>query len=136
MSSRHRINRNISLKGRNQFPDNIKKYVLTDTDELSIKYALDIENYSVMEKNSEANKLNWYGARLNILKNFYCKTNVELSIAVGVSDTYISNFIDNKKVPPKNILDKFCFLFEVPVQFFTDREITIKLNEQFKLTML
>lgn len=126
---------NSSLITRNMNKGN-NKYKITESDEIGIKDAIQIPNETTIQENKAGTVINWYGNRLNILKDFYCKTNRELSIAVGYSDSFVARWIKNQEKPPDKIVDKFCFLFEVPKEFFTNEEITIKITKQIKLTMI
>lgn len=121
-----------SLKNRNVFTLD-EPYKITFNDELVIKEALEIPNYTTMQENNKGKVLNWYGSRLNLIRIFYNKSVLELSVILGRSASYINELQKNHTTPSKDVIDKLSFLFEVPNEFFTDENIIIKITEQFKL---
>lgn len=124
-----------SLSTRNERMED-QDYVVSDDDEKQILEAIRIPNHTTTFRDLEGTKLNWYGARLNILKNFHNKSSKELSVSVGVSEDYITKYISNQLKPRDIIIDKFAFLFEVPKDYFTNDEVIIKLNKQIKLEII
>lgn len=109
--------------------------VITDFDEKLIKSALNLNNDLTVKNNDFAHTIDWFPNRLIILLNFYNKTNDELALLSGYSKGNIHyKYTKKTKALPK-FLEKMSFIFEIPVNFFTDNEIKIKITEQLKIEL-
>lgn len=114
----------------------VNDYQLNDFDERNIKEILNLDSETHVCQNANANELKWYGKRLTLLLNFYNKNRLELCLYLGYNRTYFSKWERSELVPTEKVIKKLALLFEVPENFFTDKDIKIKINEQLKLEMI
>jgi hypothetical protein len=129
---------NRSLTNRNE--SNKKglagSYDIDDLEEELISRANDLKTDSNLHQHNRAITKNWYGQRLKFLKLFYNKTTREVSMVTGFSEHYILGFEVNKYIPTEKTISKLAFMFEVPVEFFTTNEVTIKIKGQIEIEII
>lgn len=106
------------------------------TEDFNIKI-LDLHSNKTNKlENSSGITLKWYGKRLTILKQFYNKTTVELSVYLSVSVTMISSWEHNKTRPTEKQIEKLATLFEVASSFFSNESVQLTINQQLEINQI
>lgn len=116
-------------KTRDQSPD----------DKESLKLSLLSLERRNIPSSRESRKIGWYGKRLKVIRDYYEMTTdelvflLDLKTIVDASKRTLVSWEKNHIKPSDKEIDKLCFIFEVPKEFFINDEITIKITEQLKI---
>lgn len=112
---------------------NKKKINVFEDESFNLKI-IDLYNDKMVEiDNTTGIKLIWYGKRLTILRLFYNKSIVQLSVYLKTSTTIVNAWEKNKVKPNLKQIEKLEFLFNVSENFFTKESVKLEIIQQLKI---
>ena len=92
-------------------------------------------NPTTLNENVNGIELNWYGKRLTILRQLYNKSCSEIAVYLDTRLLTVSEWERNRSKPCEKEIERLCFLFEVPDNFFTNETINLKIKQQLKISL-
>lgn len=88
------------------------------------------------EVNNTGKQLKWYGARLRLLRTFYNRSANQVAESCFTNGSLICCWELNKLKPSKERRRQLALYFEVPEDFFSKDEISIKLIQQLNIEII